>query len=244
MKHWLCLVPLLVACGPDRFEQPEPEPEPAVFVDLRTAPGDASCGDPLMVRIALGNGTFCIDRFEAFVDGSILGNPSQGSDDTDTSVDGSTQTVAGVEVQVTPRATVTWYQASSSCQNAGKRLCTVGEWERACRGSELSVYPYGDEVDDDACNGFFNGNGAGALLTGSLPSCGNDFGAYDMSGNLTEWTATAVERTPGSGVLNDRAVRGGSFRANFSALRCLGEEFHEAPATANDEIGFRCCSDN
>lgn len=245
MRRWLWIgLGGLLGCGPDRFELPEPEPEPVVIVDLRTAPGDASCGDPLMVRIALGSTTFCIDRFEAFVEGAILGNVAQGSDDADTSLDGSTQAVAEVEIQVSPRTSVSWYQASAACGNAGKRLCTVTEWERACRGSDLSTYPYGDAVDDAACNGFFNSNGAGTRLTGSLPGCGNDFGAYDMSGNVAEWTATAVERVPGSGIRSDRAVRGGSFRSNLSALRCFGEEFREAPATVSDEIGFRCCSDN
>ncbi|MEM6733715.1 MAG: SUMF1/EgtB/PvdO family nonheme iron enzyme, partial [Myxococcota bacterium] len=79
--------------------------------------------------------------------------------------------------------------------------------------------------------------------TGSLNTCGSAEGVFDMSGNLAEWTSTPVAREPGSDVLNDRAVRGGSFRSNFSALRCVGEEFRAAPGTLADDIGFRCCAE-
>lgn len=234
---------LLVACGPDRFVQPDPEPPPSTIVDVDNAPGDL-CAQDLMVAVRLGSGLiFCIDRFEASIDDGVLGNANQGATDVDTSLDGSTVARAQVALQAPPRAQISWYQAKAACENVGKRLCSVEEWERACRGPEQLTYPYGDEVDDEACNGFFKNAGAGPLLTGSLNSCGTADGVYDLSGNLAEWTEDSVERVPGDDVFNDRAVRGGSFRSNFAALRCFGAEFREPPGTLTDEIGFRCCAE-
>ncbi len=246
MRRVSSFVPLLllspVACGPDRFELPDPEPPPSTVVDLDDAPGDL-CAQDLMVAITLPSGRiYCIDRFEASIDGAILGNTNQGANDEDTSLDGSTSARATVALQVTPRAEISWYQAKAACENAGKRLCTLEEWERACRGPSLFVYPYGDSIDDDACNGFFKNAGEGPLLTGSLDSCGTAEGVYDLSGNLAEWTEDSVPRIPGEPTLNDRAIRGGSFRSNFSALRCVGDEFRAPPGTASDELGFRCCA--
>lgn len=243
MRHPCLVFTALFACSPDSFENPPPKPETQETVDLDSAPGDESCGDPLMVRITLDASTYCIDRFEAGVTGDTLGNANQGMTDADESLDGSTLARSTVGLQTEPQANLSWYQAKASCENAGKRLCTAAEWERACRGPELFVYPYGDDFEDDACNGFFKQNGNGPLLTGSLPACGSQDGIYDMSGNLAEWTSTSVERVPGTNVLNARAVRGGSFRSNFSALRCLGAEFKLPPTEVSDDLGFRCCAD-
>ncbi|MEM6733833.1 MAG: SUMF1/EgtB/PvdO family nonheme iron enzyme, partial [Myxococcota bacterium] len=145
---------LLCACGPDRFEAPDPEAPPSTVVDLDNAAGDL-CFQDLMVAITFEGRVYCIDRFESSVTGAALGNALQGSDDTDLTLDGSTSALAAVGLQQMPRAEVSWYQAKAACENAGKRLCTVEEWERACRGANLFVYPYGDSIDDHACNGFF-----------------------------------------------------------------------------------------
>lgn len=231
---------LFSACG-ERYTPPGPPEAPDTVVDLDEAPG-IPCGSALMVQIGEGSDHFCIDRFEAGLNGILLGNPDQGVDAVDRSTDGSTVAIATVGLQLPPRAGLTWYQASAACENAGKRLCTVEEWERACRGPGLLVYPYGDEVDQSACNGFFKLEGE-ALPAGSLNSCGSAEGVYDLSGNVAEWVSDSVPRVPGTEVLNDRAIRGGSFNSNFSALRCVGDEFHAPPTEARDDLGFRCCTD-
>ncbi|MEE8410443.1 MAG: SUMF1/EgtB/PvdO family nonheme iron enzyme, partial [Myxococcota bacterium] len=155
--------------------------------------------------------------------------------------------VAGVALGVPPTAGISWYQARAACENAGKRLCTLAEWERACRGMQSLIYPYGDTIDQAACNGFFAYTESYEMgepeSTGSFDTCGSPWGAYDMSGNLEEWTLDAWPRLPGTTPLNDRAVRGGSFKSNSRALACIGQEFHEPPGSVDIDRGFRCCSD-
>ncbi|MBC7793970.1 MAG: SUMF1/EgtB/PvdO family nonheme iron enzyme, partial [Clostridia bacterium] len=164
----------------------------------------------------------------------------QAADATLDTRDGTTQAKATVGLRATPATQVSFYQALAACEKAGKRLCTVEEWERACRGPESFVYPYGDTVDAKACNGFYN-DVTIPLVTGSLDMCGSAYGVYDLSGNVAEWTASATERIPGSGIFNDRAVRGGSYQANAAGLRCVGDEYHNPPTTVRADLGFRCC---
>jgi formylglycine-generating enzyme required for sulfatase activity len=186
---------------------------------------------------------FCIDRFEAAVGSGALGNPHQGTDDEDPSLDGSTTAAAATSLGVAPTTGISWYQARAACENAGKRLCTLAEWERACRGTDSLIYPYGDTMIEDACNGFFAYTGQTPAVTGSLDTCGSAWGAYDLSGNVEEWVFDAWPRLPGSPLFDDRAVRGGSFKSNSQALQCVGEEFHEPPGSSDVDRGFRCCAD-
>ncbi len=217
----LWLVLFVSACA-DRFEPGEPDPGPGPLDSLDGLPGEP-CGTNQMVVVTRADDTtFCIDRLEA-----SLGPTA----------------AAQVVLGVVPATGVTWQQATNACDNAGKRLCTVEEWERACRGPEGRVYPYGDTIDDTLCRGFFNYPENKPEVTGSIETCGSYFGAYDLSGNVEEWTSTAVERIPGSGIFNDKAIRGGSFKSNSNALQCVGAEFHAAPESSDIDRGFRCCMD-
>ncbi|MEK7706093.1 MAG: SUMF1/EgtB/PvdO family nonheme iron enzyme [Myxococcota bacterium] len=234
------LVVTLCACA-ERFVPP-PEDAPTGITSVDGLPGAPCDGGTMVVVTHSVGGQFCIDRFEASLDGGALGNAMQGTDDTDDSLDGSTQAEARMHLGVVPRARVSWYQAKAACENAGKRLCTLTEWQSACRGPETWLYPYGDDVQDGRCNGFFNYDADKPAVTGAMRECGSAVGVYDMSGNVEEWTATAVARVPGAATLNDRAIRGGGFRANARSLSCVGEEFHASPSTSSDDRGFRCCA--
>lgn len=233
---------LLAACGKQHDNRTETL-VPEHITQLNNLPG-TPCGSALMVVITRQDGsTFCIDRFEAKLDNGAPGNAVQSSNDESLDLDGSTEAAAQGALGVKPATSVSWYQAKAACANTGKRLCSAAEWERACRGPEGIIYPYGDDMNDAACRGFFNYPAQRPSNTGSLKTCGSAFGVYDLSGNVEEWTATAVERIPGSGILNDRAVRGGSFKSNVNALACVGVEFHEAPGSTDTDRGFRCCQD-
>lgn len=211
------------------------------ITDLSQLGGEA-CEDSDMVRVVLADGgRFCIDRFEAAVDGGTLGSARQGDDDTDPVPDGSTAAVAIAGLGIAPATGITWYQAKSACLNAGKRLCSRKEWERACRGPAELIYPYGNDPSEDACNGFYNLALGNPQTTGALNTCGSAFGAYDLSGNVEEWVEDSVAADPSLTSKEHRFLRGGSFRSNRLGLACFGPEFHDRPNNADSDRGFRCC---
>jgi len=120
---------------------------------------------------------------------------------------------------VTPQAYINRKEALAACEAAGKRLCTIREWYRACTGSTGTVYPYGSQFIAGRCNTgkphllsllfgddprswkyeeHFNNprlNQEPGFLaaTGAHPGCSSDAGTYDMVGNLHEWVSDAVD---------------------------------------------------
>ncbi len=137
-----------------------------------------------------------------------------------------------------PQAAVTWYEAKEMCQKEGKRLCTEEEWERACKGDKSFRFPYGNKwksaycVTEDA-----RGRDRSLYPSGKARRCVSPFGVYDMSGNLAEWVADIFEKG-----LNDRTVKGGSYKRPDYAVRCASR-MNAPPDTRDDEVGFRCCAD-
>lgn len=116
---------------------------------------------------------------------------------------------------VVPNGYTSGIQAERACQNAGKRLCKLDEWVKACRGQQDRPYPYGDTYRQGACNIFRFTHPATVLhdnpsighldprlnlvtekgdpllrRTGATPECKSVWGddaAWDMNGNLDEW---------------------------------------------------------
>ncbi|MCC6973861.1 MAG: SUMF1/EgtB/PvdO family nonheme iron enzyme, partial [Anaerolineae bacterium] len=86
-----------------------------------------------------------------------------------------------------PRDSVNWYEAYQFCsQRNGSRLPTEAEWEYAARGTEASIYPWGDEWDTN--NTIWNRSQVeGTENVGSYPRGVSWVGALDMSGNVWEW---------------------------------------------------------
>jgi formylglycine-generating enzyme required for sulfatase activity len=90
-------------------------------------------------------------------------------------------------------ATVTWYGGQAYCRSLGKRLPTEAEWEKAARGPEGFLYPWGNEWnwETDRRGVAF---GYRATAVGSLPRDINSYGLADMFGNAMEWTADWSDR--------------------------------------------------
>lgn len=86
--------------------------------------------------------------------------------------------VAGVR----PTTCTTWYQAEQACRLAGKRLITNQEWQAAVAGT-----PDPPAADDGSteCNTMTAG---GPVASGSRSKCVSSWGAFDMIGNVWEWT--------------------------------------------------------
>ena len=157
---------------------------------------------------------------------------------------------------VVPQAHVSKVQAMAACENAGKRLCHVDEWKSACKGPQQTKYPYGEARKANVCVDSNRTAPLGKLYsakdmfsskamnderlnqtentvekTGAAASCTNDYGVYDMVGNVHEW-------------LDDGAFHGGYYLDTK-----INREGCDYATTAHSSVyydystGFRCCAD-
>jgi hypothetical protein len=129
-----------------------------------------------------------------------------------------------------PRTEVSFEEAGRLCASRGERLCSESEWEHACRGKSGASYPYGQSFDPTRCN--TRGSGGELAPAGTFSDCKSASGAYDMSGNVSEWVSGA----------HGAAQRGGSYLSTNPQTRC-SNAIHGAPETGSPSTGFRCCSD-
>lgn len=130
-----------------------------------------------------------------------------------------------------PRDMVSHEQAVSLCEQAGKHLCTIDEWQAACRGKDKTRYSYGDSYKQNKCNT----NTKAAKRSGRKEQCRSWWGMYDMNGNLWEWTASASKDHP-----NMFLVAGGAWNTN-NGSQCTESKFSFYPQNQYPSVGFRCC---
>ncbi|HEU4405201.1 MAG TPA: SUMF1/EgtB/PvdO family nonheme iron enzyme [Polyangiaceae bacterium] len=207
------------APGPDGGPAFAPDaPPPAVASGAAEAPasGGGPCPDDMVL-----SGSACVDRYEAF----LVQVGEAGADLTwphyqrpRAGVAYAARNAAGAS----PQAYISRHEAEAACKLAGKRLCTLHEWQRACQGKRQMLFPYGRSYQKGACNSgkphllsmFFGRDGyawkyeehfnsplldqqPGYLAkAGEYAACASDEGTHDMVGNLHEWVADPVDRLP------------------------------------------------
>ena len=156
---------------------------------------------------------------------------------------------------------VSWHKAVAYCDwlsdvtGQPYRLPSEAEWEKAARGTDGCIYPWGDEWDLERCNTERAGIGF-TTPVGVYPGGASPYGLLDMAGNVWEWTCSLWGENwaepdfrypydPGDGredreARNDvcRVVRGGSWDNNRRFARCA-YRFRYIPDLWYDDLGFR-----
>jgi formylglycine-generating enzyme required for sulfatase activity len=141
---------------------------------------------------------------------------------------------------------VNWTQADEYCRWVGKRLPTEAEWEKATRGTDGRVYPWGNGWEASKAN---VDSSNGTVPVGSYPAGISPYGAHDMTGNVWEWTAdwytddyhkngpTQNPKGPEQGAF--RSVRGGSWGYHPRDVRASSRGRY-TPGVRLGSLGFRC----
>lgn len=155
-----------------------------------------------------------------------------------------------------PRDSINWFEAHDYCVRRGARLPTEAEWEYAARGPDGLVYPWGNTFITDNVTYEANSQAESAPV-GQRPENISWVGAYDMVGNVHEWTSSMfVEEwgqwiypySPDDGrenaldTLHKRVFRGGGWGTNAFGVVASRRET-ELPTYYAFSIGFRCVQD-
>jgi formylglycine-generating enzyme required for sulfatase activity len=164
-----------------------------------------------------------------------------------------------------PVVQVSWDDAVAYCAWVGGGLPTEAQWEKACRGTDARVYPWGNEFVERRLNHCdarcpvtrwtvdptFDDGYARTSPVGHYPGGASPYGALDMAGNVWEWTAdrygeryyasSPAENPQGPQMGGQRVQHGGAWvdagRAGW--LSCTARHA-TGPGNTADDLGFRC----
>ena len=205
--------------------------------------------------------TFYIDRYEAsaaefaeflnafphFAPGFLETGPAV----TIERVNGEYRPRPGLERY--PANRINWYGAQAYCVWRGKRLPTEAEWEKAARGTDGRIFPWGNEHPDNSRATYrrsFRKLGFRAMEpVDSMPQGASPYGVHHMAGNVWEWVQDWYEDTyyehsprknpPGPGTGVHKVLRGGNWYYKAYYMRTT-YRFNDPPESFKVWQGVRC----
>lgn len=192
-------------------------------------------------------------RYQACVDSGGCTPPTNNSSDTHSSYYGDSQFADY------PVINVDWEQANAYCEWRSASLPTEADWEKAARGTDARIYPWGNDfqcrngnfddenqLDDYVVPGGPNCDGYGETSpVGSFENGKSPYGIYDMAGNVAEWINDWYDTYPGNTISDDeyrtilKVVRGGSWSDDGYGVRSARRS-GIVPTSSSNFVGFRC----
>ena len=151
-----------------------------------------------------------------------------------------------------PASEMAWSGALAYCRWKRKKLPTEAQWEKAARGGDGRLYPWGNQKPSGEylLLGDFRGQTA---VVGSYPKGASPYGVNDMAGQVWEWTASLAMNYPykpkdgreSLSAVDARVVRGGNSASAPDGMTATNREvvMPGRQATGHGYIGFRCAAE-